>query len=141
MPRIFRQPSIRLNRFSAIKPDEASFWTLREGVAISQLNHSNICTLYDVGRHEDVDYLVMEYLEGETLAKRLSKGPLPVADALRYGIGIAAALEAAHERGITHRDVKPGNIMLLGDSCKLLDFGLAKLQRCYLRNSRSKLKA
>ena len=94
----------------------------REAKAISALNHSHICTLYDVGP----DFLVMEYIEGPTLAERLRKGRLPIEQVLRYGAQIADALIAAHERGITHRDLKPGNIMLTGKGVKVLDFGLAK---------------
>ncbi len=93
---------------------------------ISSLNHPNICTLHDVGRQDGVDYLVMEYLEGETLADRLRKGPLPVAQVLKYGIEICEGLEKAHRSGVTHRDLKPGNIMLTKTGAKLMDFGLAK---------------
>jgi len=98
----------------------------REARAISQLNHPHICTLHDVGREEGIDYLVMELLEGETLAHRLEKGPLPLAEVLRCGIEIASALDAAHGGGIVHRDVKPGNIMLTKGGAKLMDFGLAR---------------
>src|SRR5579859_8026037 len=118
----------------------------REAKTISQLNHPHICTLYDVGvlsvvppssaanaaqdrgatpRH-DVPYLVMELLEGESLADKLAKGPLPLDQVLRYGIEIAGALDKAHKAGITHRDLKPGNIMITKSGAKLLDFGLAK---------------
>ena len=99
----------------------------REAKTIASLNHPHICTLYDVGRENGTDYLVMEYLEGETLAQRLSKGPLPLAQVLQYAIEIADALDKAHRKGITHRDLKPGNIMLTKSGTKLLDFGLAKL--------------
>jgi len=95
----------------------------REAKSISQLNHPNICALYDVGE----GYLVMELLEGETLAARVMKGPLPLADALRIAIEIAGALDKAHRHGIVHRDLKPGNIMLTRTGSKLLDFGLAKI--------------
>jgi eukaryotic-like serine/threonine-protein kinase len=98
----------------------------REAKAISSLNHPNICTLHDIGRQDGVDYIVMEYLEGETLAARLEKGPLPVAQVLEYGTQIASALDKAHRSGVTHRDLKPGNIMLTKSGAKLLDFGLAK---------------
>jgi serine/threonine protein kinase/dipeptidyl aminopeptidase/acylaminoacyl peptidase len=98
----------------------------REARAISKLNHSHICALYDVGEHDGTDYLVMEYLRGETLAVRLTKGRLPLRQALRLAIEIADALDAAHTRGIVHRDLKPGNIMLTGSGVKLVDFGLAK---------------
>ena len=99
----------------------------REAKTISQLSHPHICTLYDVGHQDDVDFLVMEFLEGETLADRLGKGALPIDQALRIGIEIAGALDAAHKSGIVHRDLKPGNVMLTKSGVKLLDFGLAKL--------------
>src|SRR6185369_1198768 len=98
----------------------------REARAASALNHPHICTLYDVGHQDGVDYLVMELLEGETLAARLEKGPLPPADVLRYGIEIADALDRAHRVGIVHRDLKPGNVMITKSGAKLLDFGLAR---------------
>ena len=88
--------------------------------------HPHICTLYDVGREGGIDYLVMEHLEGESLADRLGKGPLPTEQILRYGIEIADALDRAHRQGIVHRDLKPGNVMLTKSGVKLLDFGLAK---------------
>ena len=99
----------------------------REAKTIASLNHPHICTLYDTGHQDDIDFLVMEYLEGETLAQRLQKGPLPLDQVLRYAIEIADALDKAHRKGITHRDLKPGNIMLTKSGAKLLDFGLAKL--------------
>ena len=92
-----------------------------------QLSHPHICTLFDVGHQDGTDYLVMEFLEGETLADRLGKGALPIDQALRIGIEIAGALDAAHRQGIVHRDLKPGNVMLTKSGVKLLDFGLAKL--------------
>ena len=98
----------------------------REARAISQLEHPHICALYNVGRQDDTAYLVMQYLEGETLAERLQKGPLLVEQALQFGIQIAEALARAHRAGIIHRDLKPGNIMLTKSGAKLLDFGLAK---------------
>ncbi|MGA3213850.1 MAG: protein kinase, partial [Terriglobales bacterium] len=98
----------------------------REAKAISALQHSNICTLHDVGSQDGVYFLVLEYLQGQTLADRLAKGPLPVAQVLTVGIEIAQALEKAHERGIIHRDLKPANIMLTKSGAKLMDFGLAK---------------
>jgi Tol biopolymer transport system component/tRNA A-37 threonylcarbamoyl transferase component Bud32 len=100
----------------------------REAKTISQISHPHICALYDVGREGDRDYLVMEYLEGETLAERLNKGALPAEQLLRYGIEIADALDKAHRLGIVHRDLKPGNVMLTKTGVKLLDFGLAKFQ-------------
>src|SRR5262249_20995698 len=99
----------------------------REARAISSLAHPNICVLHDVGRHEGTEYLVMEYLEGETLAARLARGALPRDQVLRYGIEIAEALDRAHRQGIVHRDLKPGNVMLTKAGAKLLDFGLAKM--------------
>jgi eukaryotic-like serine/threonine-protein kinase len=99
----------------------------REARAISALSHPGICTLYDVGEHEGAHYLVMEHLEGETLAARLARGPLPLDQALKLGGEIASALAVAHMRGIVHRDLKPGNVMLTKGGPKLLDFGLAKL--------------
>ena len=98
----------------------------REAKAISQLSHPHICALYDVGNQDGVEYLVMEYLEGETLADRLVNGPLPLNQVLRYGAEIADALDKAHRQGIVHRDLKPGNVMLTKAGVKLLDFGLAK---------------
>ncbi|MGB8011412.1 MAG: serine/threonine-protein kinase, partial [Terriglobales bacterium] len=98
----------------------------REARAISSLNHPNICTLHDVGHQEGTDFLVMEYLEGETLADRLMKGPLSPAQVVKYGIEICEGLEKAHKSGVVHRDLKPGNIMLTKSGAKLMDFGLAK---------------
>src|ERR1700731_4289646 len=98
----------------------------REGRAISSLNHPNICQLYDIGSQNGTDYLVMEFLEGETLAERLRKGALPLPEILRIGIAVAEALAVAHRNGIVHRDLKPGNIMLTQGGAKLMDFGLAK---------------
>ena len=98
----------------------------REARTISQLDHPHICALYDVGEHNGTAYLVMQYLEGETLADRLKKGALPLDQALQYAIQMADALAAAHRAAITHRDLKPGNIMLTKAGTKVLDFGLAK---------------
>jgi serine/threonine protein kinase len=98
----------------------------REAHAVSSLNHPNICVLHDIGHQNSIDFLVMEYLEGETLAARLTKGPLPLRQALEYAIQIAGALAAAHRPGISHRDFKPGNVTLTKSGAKLLDFGLAK---------------
>src|SRR5215207_1434731 len=106
----------------------------REARAVSQLNHPNIATLHDVGEQDGIAFLVMEYLEGETLADRLARGPLPLAQVLEYALQIADALARAHGHGIIHRDLKPANVMLLRgvagslpSTCKLLDFGLAKM--------------
>jgi serine/threonine protein kinase/Tol biopolymer transport system component len=136
MGEVYRAKDTRLDRIVAIKvlpPHLADRAELRErfereAKAISSLNHPHICTLYDVGRQDGIDYLVMEYVEGETLAARLTKGPLPLDQVLQYAIEIADALDKAHRKGVTHRDLKPGNIMLTKSSSKLLDFGLAKLQ-------------
>jgi eukaryotic-like serine/threonine-protein kinase len=98
----------------------------REAKTISQLSHSHICALYDVGRDGETEYLVMEYLEGETLAERLARGALPLTQSMRIGVEIADALDKAHRQGIVHRDLKPGNVMLTKTGVKLLDFGLAK---------------
>ena len=99
----------------------------REARTISQLSHPHICALYDVGREGETDFLVMEYLEGETLADWLVRGPLPLDQVLRFGIEIAGALDKAHRQGIVHRDLKPGNVMLTTSGVKLLDFGLARM--------------
>src|ERR1700724_1370558 len=98
----------------------------REAKAISSLNHPHICTFHDIGSQDGLDFLVMEYLEGETLAERLQRGALPLDEALKIGIQVAEALDKAHARGIVHRDLKPGNIMLTKNGPKLMDFGLAK---------------
>ena len=100
----------------------------REARAISQLTHPHICTLHDIGEHQGTAFLVMEHLEGTTLAERLERGALPVAEALQIAAEIAAALDRAHRAGIVHRDLKPGNIMLTRSGTKLLDFGLASPQ-------------
>jgi serine/threonine protein kinase len=98
----------------------------REARAISALSHPHICHLYDIGSQDGTDYLVMELLEGDSLADRLEKGALPLKQVLEYGIQIAEALERAHKNGIAHRDLKPSNIMLTKSGAKLMDFGLAK---------------
>jgi serine/threonine protein kinase/dipeptidyl aminopeptidase/acylaminoacyl peptidase len=99
----------------------------REARTISQLSHPHICALYDVGHQDGTEYLVMEYLEGQTLSERLARGPLPVDQVLRYGIETADALHKAHRSGIVHRDLKPGNVMITASGVKLLDFGLARV--------------
>ena len=134
MGEVYRALDTRLDRKVAIKilpshlsdNPEAKQRFEREARAISSLNHPNICTLYDVGHQDGIDYLVMEYLEGETLADRLLKGPLPPEQVLKYGIEICEGLEKAHRGGVTHRDLKPGNVMLTKTAAKLMDFGLAK---------------
>ena len=134
MGEVYRARDTRLDRTVAVKVLPAAFANdaqlrlrfEREAKAISSLAHPNICTLYDVGQQDGVDYLVMEYLDGQTLADRIVKGPLPVEQALAIGVQIADALDKAHRQGIVHRDLKPGNIMLTKNGAKLLDFGLAK---------------
>jgi len=134
MGEVYRARDTRLERTVAIKilPHELSKDFIRkqrferEAKTISSLNHPHICVLYDVGHQDGIDYLVMECVEGETLAKRLEKGPLPLEQVLRYGAQIAGALDKAHRAGIVHRDLKPGNIMLTALGTKLLDFGLAR---------------
>ena len=134
MGEVYRAKDTRLDRVVAIKvlPSHLTANTEfkqrfeREAKTISQFSHPNICTLHDIGNENGVDFLVMEYLEGETLAQRLSKGCLPLEDVLRFGIEIASALDKAHRAAIVHRDLKPGNIMLTKSGAKLLDFGLAK---------------
>jgi Tol biopolymer transport system component len=134
MGEVYRARDTRLGRDVAIKILPAEFSAdpvrkqrfEREAKTISSLNHPNICTLHDVGSQDGVDYLVMECVEGETLAKRLEKGALPLEQLLKYGTQIADALDKAHHSGVIHRDLKPGNIMLTKSGAKLLDFGLAK---------------
>ena len=135
MGEVYRAVDTRLDRAVALKilpphlAANAGFRERfeREARAISSLTHPNICVLYDVGHQDGTEYLVMEYLEGETLASRLARGPLPREQVLRYGIEIAEALDRAHRQGIVHRDLKPGNVMLTKSGAKLLDFGLAKM--------------
>jgi eukaryotic-like serine/threonine-protein kinase len=137
MGEVYKARDTRLDRIVAIKVLPARFAGNpelrerfeREARTIASLNHPHICTLYDVGHQDGIDYLVMEYLEGETLAQRLLKGPLPLAQAIQYAIEIADALDKAHRQGVTHRDLKPGNICLTKSAAKLLDFGLAKLKQ------------
>ena len=135
MGEVYKANDTRLDRTVAIKvlpehlaesPERKARFE-REAKAISQLNHPHICTLYDVGEQDGVDYLVMEYIEGETLAERLKKGAMPLDKVLEYGIQIADGLDTAHRAGIVHRDLKPGNAMLTKSGIKLLDFGLAKV--------------
>ena len=135
MGEVYRAKDTRLDRTVAVKvlPQHLSSSAEirqrfeREAKTISQLSHPNICALYDVGREGETEYLVMELLEGESLADRLGKGAMPMDQALLIGIEIVGALDAAHRRGIVHRDLKPGNVMLTQSGVKLLDFGLAKL--------------
>src|SRR6202158_4707343 len=134
MGEVYRARDTRLERDVAIKILPPLFSTdpvrkqrfEREAKTISSLNHPNICTLHDVGHQDGIDYLVMECVEGETLAKGLEKGALPLEQVLKYGMQIADALDKAHRSGVVHRDLKPGNIMLASIGAKLLAFGLAK---------------
>ncbi len=137
MGEVYRARDTRLDRIVAIKVlpthladrSELRERFEREAKTIASLNHPHICTLYDTGHQDEIDYLVMEYLGGETLAQRLSKGSLPLEQVLEYAIEISDALDKAHRKGVTHRDLKPGNIMLTKTGTKLLDFGLAKLKQ------------
>src|SRR5262249_44425257 len=134
MGEVYRAHDTRLHRHVAIKVLSASLVDdstsrerfEREARAVAAINHPHICTIHDVGNSGSVDFLVMEYLEGETLAATLSKGPLAVPRALDVALQIASALDAAHHAGIVHRDLKPANVMLVSSGAKLLDFGLAK---------------
>ena len=134
MGEVYRARDTRLDRVVAVKvlgadaalSAQARPRFEREARTISQLSHPHICALYDVGQHGGTEYLVMELLEGETLAARIGRGPLSIALAIRYAAEIAAALAEAHRRGIVHRDLKPANVMITASGVKLLDFGLAK---------------
>jgi Tol biopolymer transport system component len=134
MGEVWRARDTRLQREVALKVLPAGFAGSeplrarfeREARAISALNHPHICTLHDVGQQDGVDYLVMELIEGESLADRLARGPLPMEQVLRTGAQVAAALDVAHRHGVVHRDLKPANVMLTKGGAKLLDFGLAK---------------
>ena len=134
MGEVYRARDTRLGREVAVKvlPEhltsnpEIRTRFEREARTISGLNHPNICTLFDVGREDDTDYLVMELVEGETLAERLRKGPLPTPDLVRYGAQVADALDRAHRAGVIHRDLKPANVMITRSGAKLMDFGLAR---------------
>jgi Tol biopolymer transport system component len=134
MGEVYRAHDPRLGRDVAIKvlpshlaaSAEVRARFEREARTISRLDHTHICTLYDIGHHEGTDYLVMELLEGETFAHRLEKGPLPVAEVLTLGVQVADALDRAHRAGVVHRDLKPANVMLTRSGAKLMDFGLAR---------------
>src|ERR1700726_2108883 len=137
MGEVYKARDTRLGRIVAIKvlpghlADRAELRERfeREARIIACLNHPHICTLFDIGQQDGIDFLVMEYLEGETLTQRLVKGALPLEQVLQYAIEISDALDKAHRKGVTHRDLKPGNIMLTKTGTKLLDFGLAKLKQ------------
>jgi len=149
MGEVYRAKDTRLDREVAVKvlpehlsgSEELRSRFEREARAISSLSHPNICTLHDVGREGETDFLVMELLDGESLADRLQKGPLPIDQVLQLGIQIADALERAHAAGIVHRDLKPGNIFVTGRGVKLLDFGLAKLHAAAMQTSQTQLGA
>src|SRR5437879_6852800 len=134
MGEVYRARDARLDRTVAIKilpahlsqNAEAKERFDREARAISSLSHPNICHLYDVGQQDEISYLVMEYLEGATLADRLRKGPLLIEQVLKIGTEICEGLEKAHRSGVVHRDLKPSNIMLTKSGAKLMDLGLAK---------------
>jgi serine/threonine protein kinase len=137
MGEVYRAVDPRLNRTVAVKtlpahlsndPQRIERFN-REARIISSLNHPNICTLHDIGMQDNIQYLVMEHIEGETLEKRLERGPLPLARAIEYSIQIVDALDRAHRLGVTHRDLKPGNVMLTKSGVKVLDFGLAAQYR------------
>ena len=134
MGEVYRARDARLGRDVAVKilppelaadPERRARFE-REARAVAALNHPHICVLHDVGREGDTDYLVMELVEGESLAARLARGPLALSDTIRIGAEIAEALERAHRAGILHRDLKPGNVMLAKSGAKLMDFGLAR---------------
>src|SRR5688572_10750195 len=137
MGQVFRAKDTRLGREVAVKVpfqdvggDEARRQRFqREARAVAALNHPHICTIHDVGSESGVDFLVLEVLQGESLASRLRRGPLPLDEALARGIEIARALDCAHQAGIVHRDLKPGNVMLTASGAKVLDFGLARITR------------
>jgi len=134
MGEVYRARDTRLGRDVAVKvlpqhlsasPEIRSRFE-REAKTVSSLNHPHICTLHDVGREGDTDFLVLELVEGETLAHRLAKGRLPLAEVVKLGSQIADALDRAHRAGVVHRDLKPGNVMLTKSGAKLMDFGLAR---------------
>src|SRR5262252_10367969 len=133
MGEVYKARDTRLDRIVAIKilpsaDPELKARFDREAKAIAALTHPHICTLHDVGHQDGTDYLVMEYLEGETLDKKIARGPIKIDEALKIAIEIADALDRAQRAGIVHRDLKPANVMLTKGGVKLLDFGLAKLK-------------
>ena len=134
MGEVYKARDTRLDRAVAIKllpadvvgrPDRRTRFET-EARAISSLSHPNVCTLFDVGDEDGQPFLVMEYLEGETLDDRLTRGALPAAEVLRYGVQIADALAHAHNAHVVHRDLKPSNVMVTSSGVKVLDFGLAR---------------
>ena len=136
MGEVYQAWDSRLCRSVAIKALPVRFATdsrltrqlEREARIVASLNHPHICAVYDVGRQDGLSYIVMEHLDGETLADRLARGPLPLGDVLKYGSEIADGLDKAHRTGITHQDLKPANIVLTKSGAKLLDFGTAALR-------------
>src|SRR3990172_9392083 len=137
MGEVYKARDSRLNRTVAIKvllrqlsqQPEARARFEREAQVIASLNHPHICVIHDVGNQDGTDFIVMEFLEGETLARRLERGPLPLDQALTYATEMADAIDKAHRQGVTHRDLKTANAMLTKSGVKLLDFGLAKLRQ------------
>src|SRR5262245_31371873 len=122
MGEVYKARDTRLNRIVALKVSAVGFGSRfhLEAKTIASLNHPHICTLYDVGERDGVEYLVMEFIDGKP-----PRGPLPIANVLRLGVQMAEALDAAHRLGVTHRDLKPGNVLVAKSGVKLLDFGLA----------------
>ena len=130
MGEVYKARDTRLQRTVALKVLTAhSDRFEREARTVASLNHPHICVLHDIGHENGRPYMVMEFLEGETLADRIKHGPIPLHDALKLAIEIGDAVDRAHRAGVTHRDLKPGNIMLTRDGAKVLDFGLAKLTK------------
>ena len=126
--RLGRKVALKVLSSASLNDSQFRARFLREARSVSRLSHPHICVLHDIGNQDGIDFLVMEYVEGETLADRLRRGPIPLDQALRYAIEIADALDTAHRQGITHRDLKPANLMLTKSGTKLLDFGLAKIE-------------
>src|SRR6185437_6050308 len=134
---VYKAEDLKLGRFVALKflseqlsQDAKSLIRFRrEARAASALNHPNICTIYDVGEHEGQHFIAMELLEGETLAARIQRGPLPLAESVQAALGLLAALQKLHNKELIHRDLKPSNIFLTENGVKLLDFGLASQMR------------
>ena len=149
MGEVYRARDTRLERDVAVKVLPAHLASdpqlkqrfEREARTVSSLNHPHICTLYDIGREGSTDFLVMEYLEGETLLERLKRGPLEGDQLFRMAIEVSDALDKAHRKGVVHRDLKPGNIMLTPAGAKVLDFGLAKTAAPLVPGSSSSGKA